>query len=119
MNLELEVTNGTFLIFPNPTVILIISLIFFSFSINDDMLTNALVDLLFFGFRKLAIYPNGNKVECHLSIYLEMVEESSLQPGWEVHAGFRLFLLAQKEDKYFVCQGCVLYPIPFTLSIVD
>ncbi|XP_057470432.1 protein RESTRICTED TEV MOVEMENT 3 isoform X2 [Actinidia eriantha] len=53
---------------------------------------------------KLAIYPNGNKVECHLSLYLVMVEESSLQPGWEVHAGFRLFLFAQKEDKYFVCQ---------------
>ncbi|XP_061989810.1 ubiquitin C-terminal hydrolase 12-like isoform X2 [Rosa rugosa] len=56
---------------------------------------------------KLVIYPNGNKkrnVEGHVSLYLEMAGEYSLQGDWEIYVDFRLFLLDQKRGKYLVLE---------------
>ncbi|XP_040373695.1 uncharacterized protein LOC112199523 [Rosa chinensis] len=57
--------------------------------------------------RKLVIYPNGNKkrnVEGHVSLYLELAGEYSLQGDWEIYVDFRLFLLDQKRGKYLVLE---------------
>ncbi|XP_073266965.1 uncharacterized protein [Populus alba] len=57
---------------------------------------------------KLVLYPNGNKsnnVKDHISLYLAMVDASSLPRGWEVNVIFRLFLLDQNKDSYLVIQG--------------
>ncbi|XP_019180331.1 PREDICTED: uncharacterized protein LOC109175519 [Ipomoea nil] len=54
---------------------------------------------------KLIFYPNGNNrkgVTDHISMHLAMAETSCFQPGWEVHAVFRLFLLHQNNDTYLV-----------------
>ncbi|XP_024027946.1 uncharacterized protein LOC21412198 [Morus notabilis] len=51
----------------------------------------------------LCIYPTGDKNkdgEGHISIYLEMVETSSLRAGWEVNAIFNFFVFDQLRDKY-------------------
>ncbi|CAK9160708.1 unnamed protein product [Ilex paraguariensis] len=56
---------------------------------------------------KLVLYPNGNKnknIKDHISFYLMISEVSSLHPGWEVHAAFRLFLLDQNKDNYLTLQ---------------
>lgn len=56
---------------------------------------------------KLALYPSGNKskgIKDHLSLYLVMAEGSSVHPGWEVHAVFRLFVLNQNKDTYLVLE---------------
>ncbi|KAH8501885.1 hypothetical protein H0E87_016600 [Populus deltoides] len=56
---------------------------------------------------KLVLYPNGNKsnnVKDHISLYLAMVDASSLPRGWEVNVIFRLFLLDQNKDSYLVIQ---------------
>jgi hypothetical protein len=58
--------------------------------------------------RKLVLYPNGNKsknVKDYISLYLEMVDASSLPLGLEVNVIFRLFLLDQNKDSYLVIQG--------------
>ncbi|KVH89716.1 MATH-like protein [Cynara cardunculus var. scolymus] len=52
---------------------------------------------------KLVVHPNGNKskkVGEFLSVYLAMAEPTSLPPGWEVYATFRIFLLDQNNDNY-------------------
>ncbi|KAJ6910137.1 hypothetical protein NC652_020974 [Populus alba x Populus x berolinensis] len=57
---------------------------------------------------KLVLYPNGNKrnnVKDAISLYLAMVDASSLPRGWEVNVIFRLFLLDQNKDSYLVIQG--------------
>eukprot|EP00258_Populus_trichocarpa_P046511 XP_024462530.1 ubiquitin carboxyl-terminal hydrolase 12 isoform X1 [Populus trichocarpa] len=57
---------------------------------------------------KLVLYPNGNKsnnVKDHISLYLAMVDASSLPRGWEVNVIFRLFLLDQNKDSYLVIQA--------------
>ncbi|KAK9934085.1 hypothetical protein M0R45_021242 [Rubus argutus] len=49
---------------------------------------------------KLVIYPNGNKrknVVGHISLYLEMAGENSLQGDWEIYVDFRLFYLIRKR----------------------
>nr|GLL43911.1 uncharacterized protein LOC109175519 [Ipomoea trifida] len=54
---------------------------------------------------KLIFYPNGNTrkgVTDHISMHLAMADTSCFQPGWEVHAVFRLFLLHQNNDTYLV-----------------
>ncbi|XP_040374726.1 uncharacterized protein LOC112199518 [Rosa chinensis] len=56
---------------------------------------------------KLVFYPNGNKkknVKDHISLYLVMAGENSLQPGEEVYVDFRLFLLDQIKSKYLVVE---------------
>ncbi|KAJ0035164.1 hypothetical protein Pint_24214 [Pistacia integerrima] len=56
---------------------------------------------------KLILHPNGNKnknVSDHISLYLAMADASSIRPGWEVSAVFRLFLLDQNKDNYLVVQ---------------
>ncbi|KAI3707607.1 hypothetical protein L6452_26233 [Arctium lappa] len=52
---------------------------------------------------RLVVHPNGNKskkVGEFLSVYLVMAELTSLPPGWEVYATFRIFLLDQNNDIY-------------------
>ncbi|XP_076887002.1 protein RESTRICTED TEV MOVEMENT 3-like [Bidens hawaiensis] len=52
---------------------------------------------------KLVIHPNGNKTKNageFLSVYLTIVDTTSLAPGWEVYATFRIFLLDQNNDTY-------------------
>ncbi|KAI3743134.1 hypothetical protein L1987_60837 [Smallanthus sonchifolius] len=52
---------------------------------------------------KLVIHPNGNKSKNageFLSVYLAMADTTSLAPGWEVYAAFRIFLLDQNDDSY-------------------
>lgn len=61
-------------------------------------------------YRKLVVYPNGNKnknVKEHISLYLALAKEKSLQIGWEVYAVVRLFLLDQNKDNYIVLQGII------------
>ncbi|XP_019180330.1 PREDICTED: uncharacterized protein LOC109175518 [Ipomoea nil] len=56
---------------------------------------------------KLIFYPNGNerkRVTDHISMHLAVADTAGFQPGWEVHAVFRLFLLDQNNDTYFVVQ---------------
>ncbi|KAJ0034577.1 hypothetical protein Pint_24232 [Pistacia integerrima] len=56
---------------------------------------------------KLVLHPSGNKsknVEDHISLYLAMADATSLPPGWEVSAVFRLFLLDQNQDNYLIVQ---------------
>lgn len=58
--------------------------------------------------RKLVLYPNGNKsknTKDHVSIYLALADSNSLGPGWEVSAVFRLYLLDQNKDSYWILQG--------------
>jgi len=58
--------------------------------------------------RKLVLYPNGNKsknTKDHVSVYLSLADSSSLSPGWEVYAVFRLYLLDQNKDNYLILQG--------------
>ncbi|XP_010487620.1 PREDICTED: MATH domain and coiled-coil domain-containing protein At3g58220-like isoform X2 [Camelina sativa] len=57
---------------------------------------------------KLVLYPNGNKsknTKDHVSVYLALADSSSLSPGWEVCAVFRLYLLDQNTDSYLILQG--------------
>ncbi|KAL9365888.1 hypothetical protein Peur_043761 [Populus x canadensis] len=57
---------------------------------------------------KLVLYPYGNKsnnVKDYISLYLAMVDASSLPRGWEVNVIFRLFLLDQNKDSYLVIQA--------------
>ncbi|KAF3456463.1 hypothetical protein FNV43_RR01113 [Rhamnella rubrinervis] len=59
---------------------------------------------------KLVVYPNGNKnknAKEHISLYLALTKETSVQTGWEVYAVFRLFLLDQNKDNYIVLQDAV------------
>ncbi|KAL3750473.1 hypothetical protein ACJRO7_011473 [Eucalyptus globulus] len=59
---------------------------------------------------KLVLYPNGNKsknVKDHVSLYLSMVETSSLPSGWEVHALVRFFLRDQDKDNYLIIQDAM------------
>ncbi|KAH9753443.1 TRAF-like family protein [Citrus sinensis] len=59
---------------------------------------------------KLVVYPNGNKnenVKDHISIYLAMVDTSSLGLGWEVYVIFRLFVLDQKKDEFLILQDAM------------
>ena len=61
-----------------------------------------------FACRKLVLYPNGNKsknIKDHVSVYLALADSSSLGPGWEVSAVFRLYLLDQNKDSYLILQG--------------
>ncbi|CAA2972127.1 RESTRICTED TEV MOVEMENT 3-like [Olea europaea subsp. europaea] len=56
---------------------------------------------------KLLVYPNGNKdkgITDHISLYLAITQVESLLPGWEIRATFRLFLLDQNEDNYFILE---------------
>ncbi|XP_022842380.1 MATH domain and coiled-coil domain-containing protein At3g58360-like [Olea europaea var. sylvestris] len=58
----------------------------------------------------LIVYPNGNKdkgITDHISVYLAMTQVESLNPGWEIHANFRLFLLDQNKDNYFTLENDV------------
>ncbi|KAH9753434.1 TRAF-like family protein [Citrus sinensis] len=59
---------------------------------------------------KLVVYPNGNKnenVKDHISVYLAMVDTSSLGHGWEVYVIFRLFVLDQKKDEFLILQDAM------------
>ncbi|KAJ0623851.1 putative ubiquitinyl hydrolase 1 [Helianthus annuus] len=56
---------------------------------------------------KLVIHPNGNKSKDagkFLSLYLAMADATSLPPGWEVYATFRIFLLDQNNDNYMTLE---------------
>lgn len=58
------------------------------------------------------VYPNGNKdkgITDHISLYLAITQVESLLPGWEIRATFRLFLLDQNEDNYFILEGMATY----------
>ncbi|XP_047309380.1 uncharacterized protein LOC124912776 [Impatiens glandulifera] len=53
---------------------------------------------------RLQIYPNGNKKkggEGHISIYIELMDTSSLPTGWTVTAVVNLFVFDQIRDKYY------------------
>ncbi|KAH9687456.1 TRAF-like family protein [Citrus sinensis] len=59
---------------------------------------------------KLVVYPNGNKkknVKDHISLYLAMVDTSSLGLGWEVYVIFRLFVLDQNKDEFLILQDAM------------
>ncbi|KAL3750476.1 hypothetical protein ACJRO7_011475 [Eucalyptus globulus] len=59
---------------------------------------------------KLVLYPNGNKsknVEEHVSLYLSIVETSSLPSGWGVHALVRFFLRDQDKDNDLIIQDAM------------
>ncbi|KAM6590911.1 hypothetical protein CsatA_013516 [Cannabis sativa] len=57
---------------------------------------------------KFSVYPSGDKSiegKDHISLYLEIVETSSLPTGWEVNAIFNLFLFDQIRDKFISFEG--------------
>ncbi|KAF4366719.1 hypothetical protein F8388_020081 [Cannabis sativa] len=59
-------------------------------------------------FMKFSVYPSGDKSiegKDHISLYLEIVETSSLPTGWEVNAIFNLFLFDQIRDKFISFEG--------------
>ena len=93
-------------------------MVLFSLTLYIYMQNSTLFFFLFFvlsfhynaKYRKLVVYPNGNKnknAKEHISIYLALSKENSLQTGWEVSAVFRLFLLDQNKQHYIVLQGIV------------
>ena len=48
-------------------------------------------------------------------------EATSLPPGWEVYATFRLFLLDQNEDNYLTLEGIIISIFrnaPFTVHLL-
>ncbi|KAG8366332.1 hypothetical protein BUALT_Bualt17G0068800 [Buddleja alternifolia] len=57
---------------------------------------------------RLILYPNGrddgNKDD-HISVYLAIVDTSSLPARWEVNAIFSIFLLNQKLDNFLSLRG--------------
>ncbi|KAL7123584.1 hypothetical protein ACP275_01G113900 [Erythranthe tilingii] len=56
---------------------------------------------------KLVVHPNGYKnkgITDHISLYLVLAESNSLNPGWEIRAFFRLFLLDQNKDNFITLQ---------------
>ncbi|KAJ0042337.1 hypothetical protein Pint_18305 [Pistacia integerrima] len=53
--------------------------------------------------QKIVSYPKRdkeNKGEGHISIYLELVEISSLPAGWEINVIFNFFVFGQLQDNY-------------------
>lgn len=61
-----------------------------------------------FIYRKLTIYPNGNKergAKGHISIYVGLVDTSSLPAGWEVKAIINMFVHDQIQDTYVTLSG--------------
>ena len=59
-------------------------------------------------YRNFSIYPNGDKTkggQDHISMYLEMMDTTSLPAGWEVNAIFNFFVFDQIRDKYVGFQG--------------
>jgi hypothetical protein len=73
-----------------------------------SLIQNEYVKNVFMPYRKLVLYPNGNKnrnVKDHISLYLALDESSSLHPGWEIYVNFRLFLFDHNNDNYLVVQG--------------
>ncbi|EYU39501.1 hypothetical protein MIMGU_mgv1a018517mg [Erythranthe guttata] len=51
--------------------------------------------------RRLIIYPSGKEKDYdHISVYLAVVETSSLPENWEFNAIFTIFLYNQIYDKY-------------------
>ena len=72
-------------------------------------MVNAILRVCF--FRKLSVYPNGNKErggQGHISLSLTLVDTSSLPAGWEVKTIFNLFIFDQVRDKYFNLSGNIL-----------
>ncbi|XP_031257433.1 MATH domain and coiled-coil domain-containing protein At3g58250-like [Pistacia vera] len=57
-------------------------------------------------YRRLHIYPNGDSSKNrHLSIYLELMETSTLPAGWEVNVIFNFLIYNKLQDKYDSIQG--------------
>ncbi|KAJ9536857.1 hypothetical protein OSB04_029590 [Centaurea solstitialis] len=54
-------------------------------------------------------WQQDKKVGEFLSVYLAMAEPSSLPPGWEVYATFRIFLLDQNNDNYLKLEDIHLH----------
>ncbi|KAL1225765.1 Protein RESTRICTED TEV MOVEMENT 3 [Cardamine amara subsp. amara] len=49
----------------------------------------------------LSAYPKGNKVDTHLSLFLEVANHGSLPSGWRRHARYLLTILNQCSEKNF------------------
>ncbi|XP_074382399.1 protein RESTRICTED TEV MOVEMENT 3 isoform X1 [Apium graveolens] len=54
---------------------------------------------------KLVICPDGKNVKEYISVYIAMAETTSLRPGWEVFATFKLFLLDQNKDNFLTVEA--------------
>lgn len=75
---------------------------------DSTLFSGVVTSYVLFACRKLVLYPNGNKsknTKEHVSVYLALADSSSLDPGWEVCAVFRLYLLDQNKDNYLILQG--------------
>lgn len=75
---------------------------------NFASLSINIVILKLWTYRKLSLYPNGDKFRDgrdHISIYLALAEMSSLPSGWEINVVFNFFILNQLQNKYFIIQG--------------
>ncbi|XP_030968831.1 MATH domain and coiled-coil domain-containing protein At3g58210-like [Quercus lobata] len=56
---------------------------------------------------RLSLYPKGiekKNENGHISLYLAIAETEELPLGWEVNAGFRLFVFDQIRDEYLTVQ---------------
>ncbi|KAF3942796.1 hypothetical protein CMV_030577 [Castanea mollissima] len=56
---------------------------------------------------RLSLYPKGiekTNENGHISLYLGIAETEELPLGWEVNAGFRLFVFDQIRDEYLTVQ---------------
>ncbi|XP_044465980.1 uncharacterized protein LOC123196145 isoform X2 [Mangifera indica] len=53
---------------------------------------------------KFCLYPNGDKLEGHISVCLELSEVDSLPTGFEINVIMSFFVFDQLRDKYFSIQ---------------
>jgi hypothetical protein len=60
--------------------------------------------------RRLSIHPNGNtKGNGHVSIYLELMDLTSLPIDWEVNAIINFSTYNFRDDEYITTQGTITF----------
>ncbi|KAG5632029.1 hypothetical protein H5410_003746 [Solanum commersonii] len=71
--------------------------------------TNILLQEFQHPSQKRPLLITQSKFSKHVSVYLMMADATSLAPaGWEVHVGFRLFLLDHNNDNYLEKESSLL-----------
>jgi speckle-type POZ protein len=61
--------------------------------------------------RRLSIYPNGNTKgngQGHVSIYLVLMDPTSLPIDWEVNAIINFSAYNFRDDEYITTQGTII-----------
>lgn len=64
----------------------------------------------FYIFRRLCLYPKGNKKsngEGYMSLYLQISDTENLPLDWKVTVNFKLFALNHINEEYLTVQGSI------------